>query len=348
MAIGKSNPRDPSERVGLVLSLVFHLILLGFIIISPSSPPLAPSVVTVTIEPSSVLTKQPQIVSQSDSKPRQSPPPPNTLKLSDSDSATEREQVKRGDSGGRLQSPSNKEQQQQRQSPPRKELERPSQSQKRPSQEPDQGAKPLPSIKDLKLDDATLQARFGKEQNPAQKPAPEEQRNTDSSSSYAAFSRPPGSGAAFLGSGGINDHLPNLPDGDITLLNAKANTYAGFVRRVAVQVFGQLRAQGWERLSMREVQAMNRATTIEAILSPQGDFLRANVIEASGSPAFDTVVNLSVSQGARDPNPPPGARASDGLIHFIFKARSWSQIGADRRSGAPVEHRWLLLATGLE
>ena len=42
-----------------------------------------------------------------------------------------------------------------------------------------------------------------------------------------------------------------------------------------------------------------------------------------------------------------GAQAGDGTIHFIFKARSWTQLGANPRSGAPTEYRWLLLATGL-
>jgi hypothetical protein len=166
-------------------------------------------------------------------------------------------------------------------------------------------------------------------------------------SSYAAFSRPPGTGATFVGSGGVSDHLPNLPDGDITLLNAKANTYAGFVRRVAVQVFAQLRSQGWEKLSMNEVRRIDDFTTIEAILSPEGRFISLRLVEGSGSSSFDSVVKQAVAGGMKDPNPPAGARAADGMIHFIFKARSWTSIGAGR-SGAPSEHRWILLATGLE
>ena len=165
---------------------------------------------------------------------------------------------------------------------------------------------------------------------------------------YQAFSRPPGSGAAFLGNAGINDHLPNLPDGDITLLNAKANIYASFVRRVAVQVFTQLRSQGWEKLSQQQIQQLSDFTTIEAVLSRQGKLLSVRILSSSGSTHFDSVVNLSVSAGVRDPNPPPGAEAQDGAIHFIFKARSWSQMGFNRRSGASLEQRWLLLATGLE
>jgi hypothetical protein len=178
--------------------------------------------------------------------------------------------------------------------------------------------------------------------------APSSQSSSSDLSKYEAFSRPPGSGATFVGSGGVSDHLPNLPDGDITLLNAKANTYAGFVRRVAVQVFAQLRSQGWEKLTMGEVRRIGDFTTIEAILSPEGRFMTMRIVEGSGSPSFDSVVKQSVAVGARDPNPPAGARASDGKIHFIFKARSWASIGAGGRAGGPSEHRWLLLATGLE
>ncbi len=203
------------------------------------------------------------------------------------------------------------------------------------------------NLKDLTLDQSTLAMKFGTTPKPAA-PAKNVPAAPQSLAEYQAFSRPPGSGAAFLGNAGISDHLPNLPDGDITLLNAKANIYASFVRRVAIQVFTQLRSQGWERLSGQQIRQLSGFTTIEAILSPDGKFIRAQLLESSGSDAFDAVVNLSVSNGARDPNPPEGARAKDGMIHFIFKARSWSQMGVNRRSGAPMEQRWLLLATGLE
>lgn len=363
MVIGKSTPLDPSQRLGLAISLLLHLVILGVTLLSPSPNPPGPSVVTVTIEPQTAAQRRaspdPQIVSQpSNTSPN--PPPLQTLKLAEKDSSTEREQIKRGTDGGKPgeRAPENRQTSNEKNAPQDKTV-RPapsSQQPKKPQTNPEHatdaahappGSQVLPLIKDLKLDDATLQQRFGSTtaQNKEQRPTDSKQANT---SQYAAFSRPPGSGAAFLGNGGISDHLPNLPDGDITLLNAKANTYAGFVRRVAVQVFGQLRAQGWEKLSMREIQAMTDETTIEAVLSPEGNFLRATILGRSGSTPFDSVVKLSVSQGARDPNPPPGARADDGLIHFIFKARSWSQIGADRRTGAAVEHRWLLLATGLE
>ena len=53
-----------------------------------------------------------------------------------------------------------------------------------------------------------------------------------------------GTGAKFFGNSGSTDYLPNLPDGDITLLNTKADHFAVFVRRVAARVFAALRSSG--------------------------------------------------------------------------------------------------------
>lgn len=341
------------ERIGLALSVVFHLILL-FVILSSQAPhpPLVNSI-EVTIEPPIAVSPKKQIVSPTTQQ--SATPPLDTSRLSEHDSKVEKEQIQRGDSGGVPGQPEKS------QSAPVKPQEKPLRT-----EHPPDATKPAPktakqptkdisppntrkelNLKALKLDDATLVMKFGgKTQNaPEQKTSNSGEQNL---SEYQAFSRPPGSGAAFLGSGGINDHLPNLPDGDITLLNAKANTYAGFVRRVAVQVFTQLRSQGWERLSQQQINRMTDFTTVEAILSPGGKFIKAQLVESSGSEPFDAVVNISVTNGSSDPNPPEGARAKDGNIHFIFRARSWSQVGVNRRSGAPTEQRWLLLATGLE
>jgi len=343
---------SPYERTGLILSLVLHAVLVSVMLSSKAAHPPEVTAIEVTIEPpaSRAQRQQPQIVS-----PPQQPsttPPENATKLSDVDSRTDVEKIKRGDGGGipgarasSNQQPSQqaKPPQAQRQSPP---------VPKQPEALPDKQPKPSTGrrelqLKDLTLDNSTLAMKFGNNSQQASQ-SRSAQSPSQSLSEYQAFSRPPGSGAAFLGTAGISDHLPNLPDGDITLLNAKANIYASFVRRVAVQVFTQLRSQGWERLSGQQIRQLRGFSTIEAVLAPDGKFLRAQLIESSGSDAFDSVLNLSVQNGARDPNPPPGALAKDGLIHFIFKARSWSQIGVNRRSGAPTEQRWLLLATGLE
>jgi len=352
MNSGKSTGFLSEQRVGLGVSVALHLLILLFILRSPVLTVPEQTAIDVTFEVPKTNAPKKQIVSPPQVK--SNAPPINTDRISEVDATAIKEQVKRGTEGGlpgepaqpmppspQQKQPQAKPQEQPQKAPP--EPKAPPQKQPAPQKAPKTGELHL---KDLKLDDATLAMKFGTTPKKALS-APSASSSTPDLSDYAAFSRPPGSGATFVGSGGVSDHLPNLPDGDITLLNAKANTYAGFVRRVAVQVFAQLRSQGWEKLSMNEVRRIADFTTIEAVLSPEGRFMTMHLVEGSGSSSFDSVVKLSVSNGARDPNPPAGARASDGNIHFIFKARSWSSVGM-ARSGNASEQRWILLATGLE
>jgi outer membrane biosynthesis protein TonB len=359
MTTGKYNhPLSDTDYLGLTVSIILHIAL--FFIIFHSKPPAlpVPTSIDVSIEPPSILAPKKQIVSPTNQPPIK--PPEETTRLSDADSRANVEKIQRGDGGGQPGKPQeqpnspSKPTEKSPQQPPKVEPAKPPTNEPRAKVQEKPVEKAAPSnhkrdlnLTDLKLDDATLALKFGAPQKAPAQPKASNQ-SQQKLADYQAFSRPPGSGAAFLGSAGINDHLPNLPDGDITLLNAKANQYAGFVRRVAVQVFTQLRTQGWERLSADQLHRLSDFATIEAILSIDGKFLGAKIVETSGSDAFDAVVNQSVKQGASDPNPPPGAQASDGRIHFIFKARSWSQVGVNRRTGGPTEYRWLLLATGLE
>jgi hypothetical protein len=361
MISGKSTGHGREETIGLSVSILLHILfLIALFALRDRHFPM-PTVIDVTVEfPTSKRAPQ-QIVSPSDVKSVK--PPENTNRLSDEDSIATKEQIKRGDNGGLPGKPSEKPGEKSAPQPEAKAVQQPPQKQpnaqkersqeKPPPMPPKEPAQKAPAtkhlaLKDLKLDNATLAERYGAtapKEPPQKQPVETKQTNL---SNYSAFSRPPGSGAAFLGTAGFSDHLPNLPDGDITLLNAKANTYAGFVRRVAVQVFAQLRTQGWERLSRGEIAQLHDFTTVEAILSPDGKFMTMNLLDGSGSSAFDAVVKLSVTSGAQDPNPPEGARAADGKIHFIFKARSWASSTVSPRSGMPVERRWILLATGLE
>ena len=382
MRSGKSTKDGYGRTVGIIFSFLLHLVVAVAVLRAPPPKPAPEPIISVTIEPASFLqpktSKQAanQIVSPSQAKA--APPPEETRLLSERDSATEKEQIRRGDEGGfpgqrkpAAQSQASKQSGGKKTSEPshdeaqkkaaQKEAKSP--QEKKPPEKPQEApqkpvhetvAKNRPEkLTDLHLDNSTLAKKFGAAESaePAQAKSSSSEASKAASeplSDYQAFSRPPGSGAAFLGQGGINDHLPNLPDGDITMLNAKANTYAGFVRRVAVQVFSQLRARGWERLSASEIRQMSDFTTVEAVLSPAGKLLAVKLLEGSGSANFDSVLEQSAQAGAKDPNPPAGARAEDGNIHFIFKARSWSSTGANARSGGFSERRWLLLATGLE
>lgn len=213
---------------------------------------------------------------------------------------------------------------------------------------------PIPSargIKTLKLDNGDLLTKFGEAPRKDAKPGSLNEvlnGTAPAIEELRPFSRPMASGARFLGDRGSADFLPNLPDGDITMLNEKASRFAGFVRRVATQVFSELRLQGWDSLGASDIIAISDFSTVRVVLSLSGRILRIDLESPSGSFRFDEVVMRASKRGAADPNPPPQAKAEDGNIHLIFKAKSWVAGGFNARNGAPLQRRWLLLGTGLE
>lgn len=165
------------------------------------------------------------------------------------------------------------------------------------------------------------------------------------------FTRGTGQSASISGfSSGSIDYLPNIKDGDITFLNAKADKFAVFVRRVAIRVFQYLKKTGWESLSATQVKEIATWVRIIAAINLKGKLVEVKVITTSGSIFFDRVARKSVASGVVDPNPPRSAVAFDGNIRFIFYAKSWSEIvgGGARRGGGYGERRWLGLKAGLE
>lgn len=339
---------DFSLHVGVLTSLILHaLFLLVLSDIKTVQPPQPMEVIDVSIEAPKTPTtveKKNQMVSPSD-KTAENLPPPDTNRLSDTDSTVIKEQIKRGAPdagpviGKRERSPTAQQitksiNQERSESQPVKSSQQEKSSTKEKAKKIEEGISPKepPKLSDLKLDSNTLLNDFALK-TPKGSPKP--------------FSRPQGSGAMFVGMSGSSDYLPDLPDGDITLLNAKANQFAVFVRRVAIQVFSQIRTMGWQNLSASDIRAIGQDTMVEAVMSPKGELLKVTLEIRSGSGSFDELILKSAQKGARDPNPPEGAKAEDGNVHFIFKSRSWSEISAGR-GGLPTERRWLLLETGLE
>ncbi len=317
-------------NLALVISVLLH-ILLGLNLTFYRSVPQESAAIEVEFSPDK------QIVTPSNSV--ETPPlaPPETNRLSDLDSAVEKESIKRGEAGAPIRSMNDSG----AVTPPQAEAKKlPMQTPNKPA--PKEVSKTPPN---LKLDQSTLLDQFGRTPKPA-RVDPLNELNSEAAN-YQAFSRPPGSGARFMGNGGSSDYLPSLPDGDLTLLNAKANQYAVFVRRVAVQVFAELRQVGWESLRAADIRGISSDSIFEAVMGPNGELVSVTPVEASGSRNFDEVLRIAVTKGARDRNPPAGAKADDGQIHFIFKARSWVGISNGARNQAPIERRWLLLATGL-
>jgi hypothetical protein len=148
----------------------------------------------------------------------------------------------------------------------------------------------------------------------------------------------------FIGmSSGNSDYLPHVPDGDITMLNAKADRFAVFVRRVALQVFSSLRTSDWTDHPVFQKNISIDEVTIRAIMDRDGTFISATIISGSNQPSFDQIVLRSVKKGAWDKNPPEAALTEDGKIKFIFKSKAWV-----RSSSSMHSRRWILLGTGLE
>lgn len=206
-------------------------------------------------------------------------------------------------------------------------------------------------LQQLKLNDADVLQKFAmnrQKEEPSLKERLGGQQQTGDFSAYQPFSRPMGSGARFVGKNGSTDYLPNLPDGDITLLNTKANKFATFVSRVATQVFGQMRSGGLDVMAGQEIMKAEDFNRIRVRLSRKGELIDISMEKGSGSGRFDEVLVNSARVGAKDPNPPGDAVASDGTIHFIFQSQIWGQVGSDPRTGMQYRRIWLLLATGLE
>lgn len=364
---------------GLGASVVLHLLFAVLVARAPvefKAVPMVVDVDIVTLQELSRLKQRNQIVST----PNISSPSkiaPDTNQLSDVNTVVEKEQIKRGlpdagipgtpgpapvDPGAAQQTPPTQSKPQglkeDTYTQPRKETgsDAPSPESRAPVEgmqvknRADQREVKKQPLKHLTLDQKTLLKDFAAPDRQAsdQRLATRATARALPPGSYEAFSRPLGSGARFLGKSGSADHLPHLPDGDITLLNAKADQFAVFVRRVAIQVFSQIRQAGWESLRYPDVQQIKGFSTVRAVLSADGKLMTVRLEGPSGSSRFDTILIGAARAGSADPHPPPGAVAADGNIHFIFKAKTWSRITPGGRNSAGGERRWLMLATGLE
>lgn len=320
-----NNPqRNTNEKhlwIALLLSLLLHSVfLMGF---RTSEPQKKSRPISVSLLP------REQIVSPSESP--EAKEAPQKAFLSKSNSKVEKESIKRGLEPSAPQPPKKISKPQ----PPRSKQTKEAlqTNQKKQKAKPDK----------LLLANNILQKQFGslklEEKTEEQK---KQLEGINRSRARKMAQAEPFSRLRTSSTFGSADYLPRIPDGDITLLNTKADRFAVFVHRVALQVFGSLRQKNWAELSRREVQSLDGFAIVRAVMSPQGKLLRVEVSKSSGLRAFDEILAGAAREGTWDQNPPEKAVAADGNIHFIFQARTWSvpngQIG---------ERRWLLLGTGL-
>ncbi len=119
---------------------------------------------------------------------------------------------------------------------------------------------------------------------------------------------------------GTLDYLPDVRPGNVTLLNTKAEVFAPFVRRVMMRVF-----QNMMILLRRAAPSMragaNEKVEAEAIMSPSGEMIGLRISERSTSMSIglDRLLSEACEDAFFDRNPPPGAAAKDGNIHFILR-----------------------------
>jgi hypothetical protein len=145
-----------------------------------------------------------------------------------------------------------------------------------------------------------------------------------------------GSHEAFSANRGISDFLPGIREGDITLLNTKAERFAPFVRRVAARLFQHLDIRLRQTASAGLVGSGREYAVVEAVMSKQGQLINARIVERQSTSTLgaDRIL-LGVTQPDTffDANPPPGAEANDGNIHFILLVDLMVQSVQDPRSG---------------
>ncbi|GIW45414.1 MAG: hypothetical protein KatS3mg077_2696 [Candidatus Binatia bacterium] len=128
-------------------------------------------------------------------------------------------------------------------------------------------------------------------------------------------------GPTFAVQPGTADFLPGIREGNITLLNTKAERFAPFVRRVAARVFQHLDIRLRQTARAGHASAGREYAVVEAVMDRQGQLVRARVVERQSTSTFGAdrvLLSVTTPETFFDANPPPGAEASDGLIHFIL------------------------------
>jgi hypothetical protein len=260
-----------------------------------------------------------QIVSPSDEGKNEAPP--DTRLLSDRDNRVDQQMVKRGNPAPGESAPGEKP----KPAPPPVKQGKPADTRSggQTNREPPPRVASLPGLDRLMPDALRLaEEGYGKD---APAPAGEQMAQNDLQHRLQSHGAD-GLWIPSSGPTGTLDFLPDVREGDITLLNTKAEVFAPFVRRVAIRVF-----QNFLILLKHDLFASGLPTAeqveAEVVMDPSGEMAGFNINQRSAriSLASDRRLQQACNEGFFDRNPPPGARAKDGRIHFIFRSAIESQ-----------------------
>jgi TonB family protein len=140
-------------------------------------------------------------------------------------------------------------------------------------------------------------------------------------------SAPPPAPGLFSGMRGSFDYLPDVAQGNLTMLNTKADRFAPFVRRVGTRVFQNLLIFQRQNLEASDILAAHDIVTVRATLDPSGKLKSIDVDDHSGSMAVDQTLLDALRQACFDENPPKSAANDKGEYEFIFQAQLIAGVG---------------------
>ena len=148
--------------------------------------------------------------------------------------------------------------------------------------------------------------------------------NETGSKDLASLSRP--ELWADPGQRGTPDYLPDIKQGDFTLLNTKADRFAPFVRRVGLRVFQSFSMEFKQQIYQGNVPQGRDNVEVEAVMTADGKRLDVYLKQRNGNLSSDRVLLGTLNDNIFfDQNPPKQAIAEDGRIHFVFalNAQVW-------------------------
>lgn len=144
-------------------------------------------------------------------------------------------------------------------------------------------------------------------------------------------SAPPPAPGLFGGMRGSFDNVPDVAQGNLTMLNTKADRFAPFVRRVGTRVFQNLLIFQRQNLEPSDIIAATDLVTVRVTLDAKGRLKGFEVDDHSGSMAVDQTLIDALKQAAFDDNPPKAAANAQGEYEFVFQAQLLAGVGQGPR-----------------
>jgi hypothetical protein len=142
---------------------------------------------------------------------------------------------------------------------------------------------------------------------------------------------------------GAPDYLPNVRDGNVTMLNAKADRFAPFVRRVGLRVFQGFSMDFKHEISSGAVRDGKDNVQVEAVMSRDGKRMDVYLRQHNGDLAVDRLLLGNLSDHIFfDENPPAEAVAADGCIHFVFALNAVVSHDRDRSRPGQPGAQWVM------